>query len=113
MSGGIGHQHAGQRSNFHRMVLVARRLKPGVLLVDLQMLKRWFWSGVLGASFALIGMLRALISVGILIPGMSHVLRHIGRINRIHLGKITVEDGAAGYVIARGILDAALGIVAI
>src|SRR5208283_4849878 len=113
MSGGIGHQHAGQRSNFHRMVLVARCLKPGVLLLGLQMLKRWFRSGVLGASFALIGMLRVLITVGILIPGMSNVLRYIGRINRIHLGKITVEDGATGYVKAGGILDAALGIIAI
>src|SRR5271157_6088311 len=47
------------------------------------------------------------------IPGMSHVLRHIGRINRIYLGKITVEDGATGYVKAGGILDASLGIIAI
>ncbi len=36
----VRHQHARQRPDFHRLVVVARRLQPGILLVGVEMLVR-------------------------------------------------------------------------
>src|SRR5713226_7556478 len=95
------------------MVLVARRLEPGILLVGLQMLKGRFRSRVLRVGLPLIRMLPVLISARILVPGVSHVLGYVARIHGVHFGKIPVEDGPARQEETRRILDASLRKVAV
>src|ERR1039458_10373418 len=77
------------------------------------MLEWGLWSGVLRAGFALIGMLRALIPAGVLIPGVRHVLRNVGGIHRVHFREIVVENRTPLQVETRWILDASQRIVAV
>src|SRR5208282_1046046 len=77
------------------------------------MLEWGLWSGVLRAGFALIGMLPVLISVRIIVPGVRHVLRNVGRIHRVHFREIAVENRTTLQVETRRILDASLRKVAV
>src|ERR1039457_1369919 len=77
------------------------------------MLEWGFWSGVLRAGFALIGMLPVLISVRIIVPGVRHVLCNVGRIHRVHFREIVIENRTTLQVEMRWILDASLRKVAV
>src|SRR6516162_4881415 len=95
------------------MVLITRRLEPGVLLIYFKVLERRLRPGVLRFRLALIRILPALIAVPILIPGVRHVFRYIRRIDLMNFRQIVAEDGPAWQVEPCRVLHASLRIVTI
>ncbi len=73
MTGGVGDQHARQWTDFHRSIVVTRRLEPGVFPIDIQVLVGGRRTGEIRLGHALVGVFPGCIAIGISIPGVGDI----------------------------------------
>ena len=92
VSGGIGHQHAGQWTDLHRLFIITGRLDERIFGIGVKVLIRGLGAGVAHLGLTIVGMQAFPRTGRIIKPGVIDIFGDLALVNHMHLAQILLQD---------------------